>query len=287
MALVGISWFFVFKYIPMIGIVISFQDYRPWTGILGSEWVGFEHFIRFFNSYYFFRLLRNTLIISLGKILFGMPIPIIFALLLNEVRNKTFKKVVQTVTYFPHFLSWVVVGGLAIALLSPSDGPVNAIRAALGLESIYYMIEPEYFRPLLIGTSVWKGFGWNSILYLAAITTIDPQLYEAAEIDGASRLQRVFRITLPHLVPIAVLLLTLSLGRILNEDFNQILMFMGNNAQLYEVGDVLETYVYREGLLNANYSFAAAVGLFKGFVGLGLVMTFNWVARKLGQTALW
>jgi putative aldouronate transport system permease protein len=149
------------------------------------------------------------------------------------------------------------------------------------------MIEPEYFRSLLIGTSVWKGFGWNSILYLAAITTIDPQLYEAAEIDGASRMQRVFRITLPHLVPIAVLLLTLNLGRILSEDFNQILMFMGNNAQLYEVGDVLETYVYREGLLNANYSFAAAVGLFKGFVGLGLVMTFNWVAKKLGQTALW
>lgn len=292
LAVVGLLFYVIFKYLPMFGVIVAFKDYKPWVGVFRSEWVGLYHFRAFFRSIYLWRLIRNTLVISFSKLIFGFPIPILFAVLLVEVRNKVYKRTVQTVTYFPHFLSWVVVGGFFISFLSPSTGPINAILGAVGLDPIPFMMSPPWFIPVIVATSVWKEFGWQSIVYLAAISSIDPQLYEAARIDGANKFQEVLRITIPHVIPIAVILLVLRIGHILSEDFQQILMFLQGNPLLYEVGDVIETYVYRVGILGdggsvPRYSYAAAVGLFKNFTGLLLVLAVNRAAKLLGQEALW
>jgi putative aldouronate transport system permease protein len=295
MALPAIVAILIFKYGPMFGLVIAFKDYKPWVGVLESEWVGFYHFRQFFSSVYFVRLLRNTTLISFGKLLFGFPVPIIFAILLTEVRVRWYQRTIQTVTYFPHFLSWVVVGGFFISMLSPSTGLVNIIIQRLGGEPIAFMLEPSWFRPIAITTSVWKEFGWQSIVFLAAIAGIDPQLYEAARVDGAKKLQEIFRITLPQIIPIAVILLVLRIGHILSEDFQQILMLIQDNPILYDTGDVIETYVYRVGIVGEGgagsgiprYSYAAAVGFFKSFIGMILVLLVNRAAKLLGQEALW
>jgi putative aldouronate transport system permease protein len=284
---IGLLYFLIFKYVPMGGIVIAFKNYKPWKGILESPWVGFFHFRRFFQSVYFVRLVRNTLMINLGKLLIGFPFPIIFALLLNELKISGLKKSIQTVTYLPHFLSWVVVGGLFLTMLSPSQGIINSIIAGMGFEKIHFMMEPAWFKPIIIITSIWKGFGWGSIVYLAAISGIDPQLYESSRMDGANRFQDAWHITLPQLTPIIVILLVLNLGKILNDDFQQILFFLQDNPALYEAGDVIETYVYRVGITGAEYSTAAAVGLFKNVIGLIMVLLVNKAAKKLGQEALW
>lgn len=284
---VGLVYYIIFKYVPMSGIIIAFKDYKPWKGVFDSPWVGFFHFRRFFSSVYFGRLVRNTLTINLGKLLIGFPFPIIFALMLNELRLPGMKKSIQTISYLPHFLSWVVVGGLFLTMLSPSQGIVNKIIAGLGFEKIHFMIEPSWFKPIIIMTHVWKSFGWDSIVYLAAIAGIDPQLYESSRLDGANRFQDAWFITLPQLAPIIVILLVLSLGKILNDDFQQILFFIQDNPALYEVGDVIETYVYRVGIRGAEYSIATAVGVFKNLVGLVMVLSVNWFAKKLGQEALW
>jgi putative aldouronate transport system permease protein len=283
----GLLFFVIFKYVPMFGIVVAFKDYKPWVGILPSEWVGLYHFQRFFQSMYAWRLIRNTLVISFSKLIVGFPMPIIFAILLSEVRVSAYKRVVQTVSYFPHFISWVIAGGIFISILSPSTGLVNTAIKWVGAEPIHFLMEPPYFVPILVVSSVWKNFGWGSIVYLAAISGIDPQLYEAARIDGAKKLQEIWHITIPSIIPVATILLVLRLGQIMNEDFQQILMFLQNNPILYEVGDVLETYVYRVGLLEAKYSFAAAVGVFKNVTGLVLVLAVNWTTKRLGQEALW
>ena len=283
----GILYYIVFKYLPMFGIFIAFKDYKPWRGIFASEWIGFYHFTRFFKSVYFVRLLTNTLTINIGKLLIGFPFPIIFALLLNEVRRRRFKSIVQTVSYLPHFLSWVIAGGFFISILSPSSGIVNHAIVALGGEPIHFMQDPAYFKPIVIISSVWKEFGWGSIVYLAAISGLDSEMFEAARLDGASRWQEITRITIPSIVPIIVVLLILNLGKVLNDDFEQILFMLQDNPILYEAGDVIETYVYRVGVQGGDYSFATAVGLFKNFIGLVLVLSVNWIAKKLGQEALW
>lgn len=283
----GILYYIIFHYIPMFGIVIAFQDYKPWDGIMNSAWVGFKNFNQFFKSYYFLRLIRNTLFINGLKLVFGFPMPIIFALLLNEVENKIFKKSIQSVSYFPNFMSWIIAVGLMVNLFSPSVGIINMFLVEIGHEPINFMLEQKYFLPLVIGSSVWKSFGWGSIIYLAAISGVDVQLYDSAVVDGAGRLRQAFHITLPSLMPAAVILLIFSVGAALGSDFEQLLAMMGDKASLYEVGDVIDTYVYREGMLYANYSLAAAVGVFKGFVGLILIFGVNWLANKFGQKGIW
>lgn len=287
MALPGIVYFLVFKYLPMGGLIIAFKNYKGVGGVAGiftAEWVGFAQFERFFSSIYFTRLMRNTLLISIYRLIFSFPCPIFLAVLINEITNTKFKRTVQTISYMPHFLSWVVVAGLLSTLLSTS-GPVNEALAALGLDKIYFLSDTRYFRSVLVVSEIWKGIGWGSIIYLAAITGIDPQIYEAAAIDGASRWQRILHITIPSIKETIAIMLILQVGKILNENFEQI--FNLYNPSVYEVADVFETYVYRIGLVNQQYSYSAAVGLFKSVISLVLVVTTNRVAKRMGNEGLW
>lgn len=287
MILPGIVYYLTFHYLPMAGIVVAFKDYEPYLGIWKSDWVSFKHFQHFFDSYYFWPLIRNTVMINVLKFLFGLPAPIAFALLLNEVRNQVFKRVVQTFSYFPHFISWIVVIGIMVDLFSPSIGFVNKVIQWFGHEPIDFLMDKSYFYPMVVLSSVWKDFGWGSILYLAAISGIDPQLYEAATVDGAGRWRKMLHITFPSLIPVVVIIMILNIGNMLNADFMQILALVGDKAFLYDIGDVIDTYVYREGLLHAQYSFTAAVGIFKGIVGLMLVIMVNRLAKQFGQEGLW
>lgn len=276
----------VFCYIPMGGTVMAFQDFRPARGFLKSDWVGLENFIDVFSDSMFWSRLKNTVIISLLKIAFTAPAPIILALMLNEVRNKKFKRTVQTIVYMPRFISWVVVVSIIQALLDVQGGPINTLLMNLGLidEPILFMGEKKLFRTLLVATEVWKTVGWSSIIYLSALTNINPTLYEAAELDGAGRFQKMRYITLPLLKPTFMILLILSMGSILSAGFDQVYA-MANSAVL-EVGDIIDTYVYRRGLAEQNFSYAAAVGLFKSVVSVVLVCGANWLARKTENETL-
>lgn len=275
----------VFHYKPMYGVLIAFKDYRILDGILGSPWVGFTHFRRLFDSPLFYRVLTNTAIISCLRIVFGFPAPIVLALLLNEVRSITYKRVVQTISYLPHFISWVVLGGIIREVLSPSRGAVNFVISALGGKPIYFLAEPAWFRTVLISTGVWQGVGWGSIVYLAAISSIDVQQYEAAHIDGATRLQQARHITLPSIMPVVTVLFLLSLSSILNAGFDQV--FNLYNPVVMSVGDIIDTYVYRVGLLGFEYSFATAVGLFKNVIGFVLVVAVNAITGRFSEYGLW
>lgn len=279
------AFFVVYKYLPMFGIIIAFKEFYVGTGIWGSEWVGLKQFERLFTSYYFPVIFRNTLTISLQHLVFGFPAPIILALLLNEIRRKAFKRVVQTISYLPHFISWVIMAGLMQTLLSPTDGIVAAIFQAMGKNPIYFLGTPDYFRPVLILSGIWKEVGWGTIIYLAALSGVDPELYEAAIIDGANRLQQTIYVTIPSIMSVVVVLLILQVGNILDAGFFQVLNLY--SPAVYEVSDIFDTYVYREGLLKANYSFATAVGLFKGIVGLILVAGANRFAKVVGQEGIW
>jgi putative aldouronate transport system permease protein len=281
-------YFILFKYFPMYGVSIAFKNYEPvggFWGILNAPWVGLDNFKRFFGSIFFGRLLRNTLLISLYRLVFSFPAPIIMAILINEINSTMFKKAVQTVTYMPHFLSWVIVSGLLIVLLSPIAGPVKCVADIFGTKPINFLSDVRYFRSLLVASEIWKGVGWGTIIYLAAITGLDQEIYEAATIDGATRVQRIFRITLPQLTPIISIMFILAVGRILDENFEQI--FNMYNPSVYEVADVFETYVYRTGIQNSQYSYSAAVGLFKSVVSLVMVVLSNKVAHLLGSEGLW
>lgn len=284
----GLLYLIIFHYIPMFGIIISFKEYQPFMGVEGiftSEWVGLKHFQKFFNSYYFWDILGNTLAISLLKFIFGFPAPIIFALLLNEVRNKKFMKTVQTISYLPHFLSWVVVSGLLVTLLSTDNGLINIIREAMGKESIMFLGDPKYFRQVLVISDIWKGIGWGSIVYLAAISGVDQEMYEAAYIDGANRWRRIWHITLPSISHIVVIMLIFSVGGLLNAGFEQI--FLLYSPAVYSVEDIIDTFVYREGLQSNNYSYATAVGLFKSLVSMFLLLLTNFIAKRLDQEGIW
>lgn len=284
----GLLYLIIFHYIPMFGIIISFKEYQPFMGVEGiftSEWVGLKHFQKFFNSYYFWDILGNTLAISLLKFIFGFPAPIIFALLLNEVRNKKFMKTVQTISYLPHFLSWVVVSGLLVTLLSTDNGLINIIREAMGKESIMFLGDPKYFRQVLVISDIWKGIGWGSIVYLAAISGVDQEMYEAAYIDGANRWRRIWHITLPSISHIVVIMLIFSVGGLLNAGFEQI--FLLYSPAVYSVADIIDTFLYREGLQSNNYSYATAVGLFKSLVSMFLLLLTNFIAKRLDQEGIW
>lgn len=289
MMLPGLVVLILFAYLPMFGLTMCFNDYNPILGIRGfweSEWVGLKWFQKFINSFYFGRLMRNTLLINLAKLGFGFWVPILFALLLNEETNPKFKKVIQTVSYMPYFISWVTVMAMMEALFSPTIGLINNVRTSLGAAPIYYMGKSEYFYPMIVGSSIWKGFGWSSIIYLAAMSGISEEMYEAAELDGCSRVQRAWYITLPSIRPLIVMMLLLNIGGLLGSDFQQIFTYIGSNSSLYEVGDVIATYVYRVGLSGLQLSFGAAVGLFTGVISLVLLGIGNFLAKRLGEEGL-
>ncbi|MBM7618460.1 putative aldouronate transport system permease protein [Bacillus tianshenii] len=281
----GVLFFIIFKYVPMWGIVIAFQDYSVFAGIQGSEWVGFKHFERMFQAEEFYRIFNNTLLISLYKLFWGFPAPIIVALMLNELRNLMYKRTIQTIIYMPHFLSWVIVGGIMMNLLGPSTGVVNSFIQFLGFEPIYFIANDSWFRTVLVTSDLWKSVGWGTILYLAALAGINPQLYEAATVDGANKWQQTWHITLPSLLPTIVILFILQMGNILEVGFEQVFILL--NPLVYNVGDVFETYVYRVGVTQGQFSYTTAVGLFKSVVALILVVAANKIAKKLGQNGLW
>lgn len=287
LALPGVLYFLIFSYLPMWGVLISFKDFRLFRGFAGSPWVGFENFIFFFTSPNFPRLLRNTLIISGLQLVFVFPAPILLAVLLNELKNGIFKKFVQTVSYLPHFISWVVIGGLLTYTFSQSMGVVNLWLQGIGLEPLHILGNKSAFYGLLVGTNIWKEMGWGAIIYLAAIAGINPELYEAATVDGANRFQRIIHITIPGISSVIIIMLILQISSILNSDFLQILILQGSDASLYEVGDVIDTWVYRAGFLKSQLSLATAVGVFKGVVGLILVLAANKVANLITGEGLW
>lgn len=278
-------YYFIFHYMPIYGILIAFKNYKFSLGVMGSPWVGLDHFRELFALGSFWQVFRNTLILSLYKLVFGFPAPILFALLLNEIRVSLFKRTVQTISYFPHFLSWVVLSGLAIQFLSPSIGPVNILLQMLGFKPIFFMGNAEWFRSVLVVTDIWKELGWGTIVYLAAIAGVNPELHEAATVDGANRFHRMRYVTLPAMAPVITIMLIIAIGRLINDDFDQV--FNMYNKAVMEVGDVLSTYTYRVGLENMQYSFSTAVGLFKNVIAFALVLTANAIARRINEYGLW
>jgi putative aldouronate transport system permease protein len=283
MILPGVAFYIIFKYIPLFGSVIAFQDYQIFKGILNSPWVWFENFKFIFSYQDFYHVLRNTAMIAFYQLIFGFPAPIILALLFNEIRRMFFKRTVQTLFYLPHFLSWVVVGGIVFELLA-TGGIVNSIRGIFGAEPILFIQEENYFRTIVVISGIWKGVGWGTIIYLAAITAINPSLYEAAVIDGANRWKQIRYITLPLLFPTILVLFLLNIGNFLELGFDQIFNLL--TPMTYSVGDIIETYVYRAGVLQGQFSVTTAIGLFQSIVGFILLYIFNRLARKSEQ-GLW
>jgi putative aldouronate transport system permease protein len=281
----GLIFLLLFKYTPMYGVVIAFQDFNIFSGIGDSEWVGLEHFQKLIHSDDFFQVLTNTLLISMYKIVLLFPIPIVVALLLNEVRKMLFKRSIQTIIYLPHFLSWVVISGLFVTLLSPTDGLVNQIIIAFGGKPISFLQDNSFFRSVVVFTAGWKEIGWNAIIFIAAIAGIDQEQYEAASIDGAGRIRKMISITLPGIMPTIVLMLILRIGSLLEAGTEQILTMY--NPLVYDSGDVIGTYVYRMGLGQQDYSFSTAVGLFNSLVGFILIISGNMLSKKFLKRSIW
>jgi len=284
----AIIYYIIFHYLPMIGLVISFQDYkftRPFTQVFTNDFVGFEWFKEFINSFYFWRLIRNTLLLSIYSLMWGFPIPIIFALMLNEVRNKYFKKIVQSVSYFPHFVSLVVVVAMMSNVFSPTSGVVNVIIQKLGGDPINFFRRPEWFRTLYVSSHVWSGFGWNSIIYLAVISTIPQSLYEAAFIDGATRFKKAIYVTLPALIPTAIILFLLRIGKLFTVSYGKVILMY--SPATYETADIISTYVFRKGVEGGLVSYATAVGFFNSMINFTLLIFFNRLCKKITKTSLW
>ena len=280
-----VIFFAVFSYYPLYGILIAFKDYSISRGILGSPWAGLRYFRQFFSSPYFGRLLRNTVLISVYSLLWGFPVPILFALLLNEFKDGKFKRLIQTVSYLPHFISLVVICGILIDIFSPQGGVVNSLLYSLTGKRINFFGEPEWFRTMYVGSGVWQEFGWNSIIYLAAITGINPDLYEAARIDGAGRLRQIWHVTLPGIKPTILTLLILNLGNIMSVGYEKIILLYSPTT--YETTDVISTYVYRTGLLSQQYSYAGAVGLFNSAINIAILVLCNFAGKKLFGVGIW
>jgi len=282
----GFVLLIIFHYLPMYGILLAFKDYNFSEGILGSKWVGLKYFKMIFDDAYFIKSLRNTLIISGLKLFVGFPVPVIFALLLNEVTNMKFKRISQTLSYLPYFVSWVILSGIFLNLFSP-EGPINYVRGLFGQPPVLFFAVPKYFLTLLIVTYIWRDMGWGAIIYLASLTNIDPHLYEAAYIDGAGRWKQTIHITIPSILPVVVIMLILNTGFILSAGFDQI--FNLSNPMVMDVAEIIDTYVYRKGLVEMNFSYATAVGFFKSFVGFVLIFITNRIAVALGgrSSSLW
>lgn len=286
MIIPGIIYFIIFHYIPMYGIIIAFKDYNMKLGILGSRWVGFENFVRFFNHPHFFRLVRNTFLLNLYNLIWSFPAPIILALFLNEVRNLTYKKIVQTVSYLPHFISTVSVVGIIFMLLSPQGGLVNNVLGKLfNIEPIYFVAEPKWFRTIFIVSGIWQNVGWDAIIYIAALTAINYELYEAATIDGASRFKQMLHISIPGILPTISIMLILRIGGMMSSNTDKVLLLQ--LPITYEVSDVIGTYVYRRGLVMSEYSFSTAVDLFNNVINIILLVIANTVSRKVSENSLW
>ncbi len=279
-----IIYFILFKYLPMYGIILAFRRFIPLKSIFGVNWVGFRYFEMFFRDPSFWRAFKNTLILNGYNLIIGFPAPIIFALLLNEIRTKYFKRAVQTVSYLPWFFSTVVIVGIIKELLAPSSGVINLLLNRLGFESIFFLNQSEWFRTIFISSNIWQFMGQTAIIYLAALANVDPQLYEASEIDGATRLQQTRHITIPGILPTIIILFILQVGRMLAIGFEKVLLLY--SPAIYETSDVIQTYVYRMGLLQSNYSYATAIGLFQGVIGLILIVLTNHLANKASETSL-
>ncbi|NHN28523.1 ABC transporter permease [Paenibacillus agricola] len=281
----GIVYYLLFKYVPLAASFIAFKDYNIFKGVFGSPWVGLKHFERMFEHADFLRILKNTFILGGLDILIAFPAPILAALLLNELRLVLFKRVVQTIIYMPHFLSWVIIGGIAVGILSPSTGIVNQFIKWLGFEPIYFLAENSMIRSIFVTTGVWKEVGWGTIIYLAALTGINPDMYEASEIDGANRWQQTLSITIPALLPTITILFLLKIGEFLDYGFERVWVLI--NPLTYENGEILDTYIYRAGLLQQEYSYTTAVGLFKSVVGLVMLYVANKLSKKATGESLY
>lgn len=281
MAIPGILYFIVFDYIPMYGILISFKDYSIYNGFMESDWVGLDNFKQLFNTYGFTRALRNTIVISFYQLIFAFPVPIILAVLLNEIRKVAFQRFVQTAIYLPHFVSWIIIGGILFAILSPSTGIIREIASFFGYEGTIpnLLNNKHYFRGVLVVSNVWKEAGFGTVLYMATITTINPQLYEAAKVDGAEKMRQIWHITLPGLRTTIVILFIFRVGQILNAGLEQV--FALYSPLVYEVSEILDTYVYKLAFNEAKFALATATGVFKGLVGLTLVLIANYIAKKI------
>ncbi len=286
MLLPVVLFYVIFKYLPMGGEIIAFKDYRFTDGILGSKWAGFKHFELLFQSADFWRILRNTLLLNVYSLVFGFPVPIVLALLLNEVRREWYKRLVQNFLYVPHFISWVVLGGILVAMLSPSTGIVNLIlNKVFGIDPIYFMASSTWWPVMYTLSGIWREAGWGTILYLAAMASIDTQLYEAAKIDGANKLRQIWHVTLPGIRSTIAILLILRMGSMMDVGLEQILVLQ--NSSVLDVADVISSYVYRVGLQNMNYSYTTAIGLFQSIVGLILIVSVNRIIKKSGERGLW
>lgn len=284
MALPGLLFYLIFCYGPMYGAIIAFKDYSPAAGILGSAWVGLENFKQFFTGMYFVRTLRNTILLSVYQIIFGFPAPILLALLLNEIQSKYFKRTVQTITYIPHFVSLIVISGLIIDF-TMQNGIINDIIALFGFERSNLLMRPEMFRRIYVISVIWQEIGWGSIVYLAALGSIDSSLYEAARIDGAGRIRQAWHVTLPGIMPTIVVLFIMQIGKVMSVGFEKVMLLY--SPATYETADIISTFVYRKGIEEANYSFSSAVGLFNSVVNLILIFAANTFSRKINETSLW
>jgi len=279
-----VAFYIIFHYLPMYGAQIAFRNFSPSLGIFDSPWVGLEHVINFVESHYFWRLIRNGLLLNLYEIIFGFPAPIILALLINELRNSAFKRISQTIVYLPHFISLVVVAGLVREFVS-LEGLINDILVLIGMERTVILQIPELFRPVFITSLVWQSMGWGSIIFLAALSGIDPQLYEAATLDGCGRFKKILYITLPGIMPTIVILLILRMGSMFDVGFERIILLY--NPLTFETADVIGSFVFRRGLLEFNWSYSAAVGLFNSVINFAMILMANWLSRRVNETSLW
>lgn len=279
-----VVWYILFCYRPLLGDVIAFKDYKASKGIWGSPWVGIKHFTAFFSSFYFWRLLRNTLLISLYGIIFSFPAPILLALLMNEMHSRWYKSTVQTITYMPYFISMIVICGMLMDFLK-MDGVITTILAVLGMPNENYLMKPEAFRTIYVASDIWQNCGWNSIIYMAALSSIDQELYEAAAIDGANRFKQTLHVTLPGLLPTIMILLIIRIGAVLNVGYEKIILLY--NSANADTSDVISSFVYRRGILEANFSYTTAVDLFNSVISFGLVMGANALSRRKTAYGLW
>ena len=284
MAIPVIAYYIIFHYKPMYGAVIAFKEFSPIKGILGSPWVGLKHFYDFFNDYYFARIMANTIVISFSSLIFGFPAPIILALLMNELKNRIFTRTVQTITYMPHFISLVVICGL-IRSFTADDGIITYVFGLFGGEKVSMLNKSELFVPIYVISGIWQGVGWGSIIYLSALQSIDVQLYEAATIDGAGYLRRAWHITLPGIMPTIVIMLILRMGHLMSVGYEKIILLY--NPAIYETSDVISSYVYRKGLLEFNWSYSSAVGLFNSVINFLMLTAANKISKKVNETSLW
>ena len=278
-------WYIIFKYLPIYGVTLAWKEFYILKGIGGSPWVGWVNFERLLGSYDFKQVFANTLILGFWNFVIGFPAPIILALALNELRGNAFKRVTQTISYLPHFVSWVILTGIFMEVLSPSRGPLAALFRAFGAEPIYFLGDPKYFRATMVATGVWKGLGWGSIVYLSALSSVNEELYDAARVDGCGRWKRIWHVTIPGIIPTITIMFIMNIGSIVEDNFDQIFNML--TPATYSVGDVLGTYIYRQGVTYMDYSYSTATELFRNVISLALVVFTNTVAKRVNEYGLW